>query len=360
MQNTLIMKKSLMLLYVLFSIGVSKSFCQMADTSMLTNGDESVREFDDMKKLSMNSSEVVDSPEFVLTERKTLFENDPLSKDGEYTEESGNNDKKARRKIGAWLSDKLKIFGDWLERGFPHWEVTGRVGYMNHVYTNAPDLNGFGLNVALGANYLFKEPVDAEGGLIQNQFFLKFLCGYAMTSRRTNMVNAEMHSMHVSVSQNYLWNIPYRFTRKIRNKKRMWEAHIIEMRLINKEFSKILENYDEDEKKEYIKELKKSDTRPRTIHFFPIQTSIGAGPYFDWVMTGKNKHAAYDYYNFDMAHYHAMVVGAHVSAEVLFPFKVDNGNYDKIGLYAEYGFGFNTRFKGRRENYWTVGLALNF
>ena len=241
-----------------------------------------------------------------------------------------------------------------------HWEVTGRAGYMSHVYTNAPDLNGFGLNVALGANYLFKEPIDAEGGLIQNQFFLKFLCGYAMTSRRTNMVKAEMHSIHVPVSLNYLWNFPYRFTRKIKRKKRMWEAHIAEIRLINPEFANVLENYDEEEKKEYIKDLKKSDARPRTIHFFPIQTSIGAGPYFDWAIMGKGKHAVYDYYNFDMANYRAMVIGAHISAEVLFPIMFDHVAYDKLGIYAEYGFGFNTRFKGKKENYWTVGLALNF
>lgn len=239
-----------------------------------------------------------------------------------------------------------------------HWEVTGRAGYMSHVYTNAPDLNGFGLNVALGANYLFKEPIDREGGLIQNQFFLKFLCGYSMASRRTNMVNAEMHSIHVPVSLNYLWNFPYRFTRKIRRKERMLNAHITQMREIDPEFS--LNFIDEDEKKEYIKELKKSDARPRTIHFFPIQTSIGAGPYLDWVMTGKNKHAVHDYYNFDMANYHAVVVGAHVSAEVLFPIMFAHEVCDKIGFYAEYGFGFNTRFKGKRENYWTVGLALNF
>ena len=241
-----------------------------------------------------------------------------------------------------------------------HWEVTGRAGYMSHVYTNAPDLNGFGLNVALGANYLFKEPIDREGGLIQNQFFLKFLCGYAMTSRRTNMVNAEMHSIHVPVSLNYLWNFPYRFTRKIRNKKKVWGIELVRARDTSPERFEMLTNYDEDEKKEYIKKLKKRDKLPRSNHFFPIQTSIGAGPYLDWVMTGKNKHAVHDYYNFDMANYHAVVVGAHVSAEVLFPIMFHHEVCDKIGLYAEYGFGFNTRFKGKRENYWTVGLALNF
>lgn len=81
--------------------------------------------------------------------------------------------------------------------------------------------------------------------------------------------------------------------------------------------------------------------------------SVGVGPYLDYVVYGKSE---YKQGNTkiktkfsDMENAHSMIFGIHLQATLMFS--------EMFGLFGEYGFGLSERYKGNKENYWSVGIA---
>lgn len=172
------------------------------------------------------------------------------------------------------------------------WEVTGRFGWNALDYEEGMDLKKFGMGMMFGANYFFSEMA-----------YMKLCAGYAYaTGRKGNIAkegqtSAEMHSIRIPISVNFL--IP------------MGE---------HKGFS------------------------------------IGAGPYFDYVVSGKSEFKQgktkikTKFSDFDDAN--ALIFGIHLQATLMFS--------ELFGIYGEYGFGLKERYKKNKENYWSVGIAYGF
>ncbi len=132
---------------------------------------------------------------------------------------------------------------------------------------------------------------------LEEQAFLKFCIGWGTASKNKNKVNSELHSIRVPISINYLVPIG---------------------------------------KKAGI--------------------SFGAGPYFDYVVSGKTEYGVgkdkYKVKFSDIEGAHDMVIGLHGCISIMFS--------EDWGLFGEYGFGLTERTKDNKENYWSAGIAYSF
>lgn len=132
---------------------------------------------------------------------------------------------------------------------------------------------------------------------IEERAFLKFCIGWGMASKNKKDVSTELHSIRLPISVNYLVPIG---------------------------------------KKAGI--------------------SFGAGPYFDYVVSGKTEYGKgknKQKIKFsDVKDAHAMVIGLHGCISIMLS--------EDWGLFGEYGIGLTERYKDVKENYWSIGMAYAF